>query len=266
MPRPTAIVNLQAPDQSLHYINMVLYGYPTCGKTPLIGGGANTLIMDCDNGGSLTAKAMGSKADVIPVTTYDGLRDVFEYLRDDKHPYKWVWWDSLTLFQDRTLVDEITLDAHMQNPKQDKYVPSKREYGVDHHRIMEQVRRFTELPMHFGLTAHVGTEIVVNDNGEEVTMYFPQVQGKGMPNKVTGYMNVVGYMRNRTRKIKDKDPERVSEILFRSNGDYFARDRFLKLPASMIAPSIPKIEQVLGFSNTPAVARRPVRKSVAKRR
>lgn len=269
MARPTAIVNLQDPGQDLSTVNMAIYGYPTVGKTPFIGTGEGTLILDMDGGGSLSAKSAGSKADVMPVTTYDGLREIFEHLRDDRHSYRWVWWDSITLFQERTLVDEITLDAHMKNPKQDRYVPSKREYGVDHHMLMENVRRFVELPMNFGVVAHVGTEVVYQD-GEEVLMYMPLVQGKGMPGKVTGYMNVVGYMQ--TRKVKVKSPkgdrvEKRQEILFHSQGEHFARDRFFKLPESMAHPTIPKIEEVLGFSSKavkPSAVRRPVKK-LAKR-
>jgi hypothetical protein len=265
MARPQAIVNLQDDSQSLKTANVLFYGYPGCGKTPLIGTGANTLIMDCDGGGSLSARATGSKADKWDVSSYGDLTECYEYLRDAKHTYRWVWWDSLTLFQERTMIDELVLDAHMRNPqKQDRWVPSQREYFVDHNRIMEFVRRFVELPINFGITAHVGTEDQVDDEGEERTMYMPQVQGKGMSSKVTGYMNVVGLVRRRAVKVKGKtEPVTRQEVLFQTSGDWFARDRFGKLPSIMANPTIPKIEEILGFNSRPAV-RRPV-KAVAKR-
>ena len=265
MARPNTIVNLQDDSQSLNTVNLLVYGYPGCGKTPFLGTGADTLIMDCDGGGALSARASGSKADVAPITCYQDLTEVYEYLRDGTHAYRWVWWDSISLFQERTMIDELVLDAHMQNPRQDRWVPSKREYFVDHNRIMEFVRRFTELPMNFGVTAHVGTEYQTNDEGEEVIMYMPQVQGKNMPSKVSGYMNVVGLMRKRVRKVKGKDPENITEMLFQTTGEWFARDRFMKLPSAMAAPTIPKVEAALGLTTgIRPVTRLPV-KSATKR-
>lgn len=148
--RPASIAPLS---EQLHSINWCVYSHPGVGKTVLAGTGEHMLIMDSDHG-TESAAAFGSKADRAPATDYDQLLEIYDYLAHDRHPYTWVWWDSLTLFQNRVLIDDIMPDAVANNPRQEEFVPSQREYLINMNRLMRMVRLFVDLPIHFGVSCH----------------------------------------------------------------------------------------------------------------
>lgn len=270
MTRPTdAVVLGDGATSALRTINLGIYAHPGKGKTPLAGtGGAKMLIMDSDHGVE-SAEAFGSKATVVPVTDYRKLDDVYEWLRDEAIPkgeFDWVWWDSLTLFQDRTLLDEITGDAHLANPeKQSPDVPSQREYLIDHNRVKRYVRMFVDLPINFGVSFHVTTQ---EDPDTEEIIYMPAVQGKGMSSAVCGYLNVVGFLSQ--VKVEGKKTT-VPKLLFRQNGKWHTKDRFNALPGVMSDPSIPKIEEAINAkrrrpTTPPAAQKTAARKPAGRQR
>lgn len=260
MSRPVAAYKLNSPDEpDLSSINLCTYAHPGKGKTVLSGTG--DIILDGDGTMGAAAAAQGSKAIVVPATTYDEIREAFEWVAEDvapKKPDAWVSWDSLTLFQDRTLVDDITAEAAERNPRQDPHVPGQREYGIDHHRIKMWVRRFVKLKVNFHITCHV----MADENPDGDLIYMPAVQGKGMSSAVTGYCNVVGYY----APVMDPDnPEKVKarKMLFRESTEFYAKDQFECLGPVMNNPTLPKIRAAIQEANdarrssTAAVKRRP---------
>lgn len=239
MSRPKSVVALPEADD-LSTINLCLYAHPGEGKTVLAGTSERALIMDCDSGGTLAAKQQGSTAHAVPVTDYDQLTEVYDHIRNDKHPYKWVWWDSLTLFQERVLIDDILVDAHAENPRQSEDVASQREYLINMNRIGKFIRMFADLPINFGVTCHV---MISEDPSDGSVLYMPYVQGKGMPSKVSGYMNVVGYL-----GLKKNSSSR--RLLTQRFGKFFAKDRFNALGKYVDDPTIPKLETLINKSRT----------------
>lgn len=262
MARPKSLVPLQEAT-SVQRINFCLYSHPGEGKTVFWGtGNERILILDSDPGmGTQSAKALGSSALVMPVTDYEELQEAYEYCKHDLHKdypkVEWVAWDSLTLFQDRTLIDDIMLDAIAENPKQDEFVPSQRQYLQSMNRIGRYVRLFVELPFHFGVSCHVEME---KDDKDGSSLWMPQVQGKNMPSKVAGYMNLVGYMDKATVKQDGKDVK-VQRILFEKVGKFYAKDRFNSIGKHLDKPTIPKLEALVlkgSAASAPASASAPV--------
>lgn len=239
--RPTSIYSLSDEDISLRTINMGIYAHPGAGKTVFAGSkGKGTLILDSDGGGSLAAAAQGSEAEAMPCNDYDDLQSIYEHLRYDDHGYDWVWWDSMTLFQERALIDEILVEAHAENPRQSEDVASQREYLINMNRIGKFTRQFVDLPINFGVTFHVMA--VPDPEGELI--YMPAVQGKNMPSKISGYMNVIGHLGKATTERNGKKV-RVRRMLWQQHEHYYAKDRFDALGATMDAPSIPKCEKLI---------------------
>jgi hypothetical protein len=228
----------------LRTINWLNYAWPGVGKTCLFGTAAKGLFLDCDNGGSDAAAALGSTCDVRYVNDYKELTQAFEYFRYEEgcKIYDWVFWDSLTLFMDRSLYDDLLLEAHDRNPaKQSRDVASQREYLVQQNRIGSFIRDFSELPINFGVSAHVMAQARPPD-GE--IMYMPLIPGgKGeFSAKVCGYMNVVTY-----HGVTKGGHQR---LVTRANANYFAKDRFsaLKTPDGkwiVEDPTVPKIEALI---------------------
>lgn len=251
-------------------INACIYSYPGVGKTALWGtGDRSVLIMDSDDGID-SAKALGSKALVVPVRDYDDLAGVAEWAQHDlhkEHPeVRWISWDSLTLFQDRALIDDLLVDAHAENPRQSEDVASQREYLMNMNRIGKYVRIFVGLPYNFGISAHVMTDV----NPEDELIYMPAITGKragaSFSSFIMGYMNVVGYL--------GLTPSGTRRMLTQPTGHYFAKDRFHALRTNgkghLDNPTLPKIEALIKGARSsgaapasPSRPRRPVRKAAA---
>lgn len=244
----------------LRFANMCVYSYPGAGKTVLWGSGDESVfIMDSDDGID-SARTFGSKALYQPCTDYDELAKLYEYVRHDlpkeKPAVKWVVWDSLTLFQDRALIDEIVVQAHDENPRQSEDVASQREYLINMNRIGKYVRMFVGLPINFGISCHV----MVEQDPEGNLIYMPAVQGKNMASKVSGYCNIVGYL--------GRTPKGTRRMLTEPVGHYFAKDRFHALRSNgkghIDNPTLPMIDDLLKRSReggqasaSPARPRRP---------
>jgi len=247
MARPQSLHQLGTAG-SLKTINAIIYGPPGIGKTPFWGsGGERVVFMDSDLG-TESAEATGSKAHSVAVTDYHELSEVYEWLRHDKHEFSWVVWDSLTLFQDRVLVDEITPDAAAMNPKQDPDVASPKEYLVNQNRIGRYVRLFAGLPINFGISCHVMVGQNPNDSDGGL-LYMPAIQGKSkngidLATKVCGYMNVIGYFGLGKKEVNGKTT-RVRRMLFKMTDTHLARDRFAALPTVMDDPTLPRVEELI---------------------
>lgn len=204
----------------LSTINMMIYGYPGIGKSVFWGtGGPKTLMMDSDSGGTEAARAQGSKAKRIRVNDYDQLDRVYQHLAHDKHGFRWVVWDSLTLFQDRALIDDILPDAAALNPKQSAHVASQREYLINQNRIGNYVRLFADLPVNFGISCHV----MIGEDGEAEDggiILKPDIRGKkgSFSSYIAGYMNVVCYY--------GRTPAGKRRLITERQDKYFAKDRF----------------------------------------
>lgn len=230
---------------STNYVRFMLYGDPGVGKTPMIGTGSDTIILDADNG-TQAAGLAGSTAKRIRITDWDDMEEAKEWLRHEGHrEYRWAWLDSTTLFQDRGL-DHIMQVLVAGKAHRKIWAPDKGEYGQNMNRLMIWVREMVEIPMHIGMTAHVmRTEVdhVTPDGDIEThTLYMPHVQGRQMPSKVCGEMNVVGYM-----YAKEKEDGQVVKYLrFRGDEYHYGKDRFGMTKNGIMAnPSIPKIEQAI---------------------
>jgi hypothetical protein len=235
----SGVTQLNTAESQLKTINWLNFSHPGVGKTVLAGtGGPTTLIMDSDHGAE-SAEAQGSKAHRKSVITYDEVEEVYQHLKTTLAKgtceYKLVWWDGLTLFQNRVLIDEIMRDVVAQNPRQEEFVPSMREYLINMNTLARYVRQFCELDINFGMSAHV----ISDTDPDGKIVYVPAIQGKDMPALIAGYANVVSYMslvddpNNKGKKIR--------RCLFVQEGKYTAKDRFHALGHHVDNPTVPTI-------------------------
>lgn len=233
-------LNITALDEpNLSTINMCVFSHPGVGKTVLAGtANEQMLIMDSDKG-TESAGAQGSKAKRVSAIDHGEIGDIYDFLANERHPFTWVWWDSLTLFQNRALIDDIMPNAVAQSPRQEEFVPSQREYLINMNHIMRWVRLFVDLPINFGVSCHV----LVSEESDGTTLYMPAVQGKGMPSHVTGYMNVVGYYAKKEEKGKITKVTR--KMLVQPSGKYYAKDRFAALGNVLTDPTLTQIEGMI---------------------
>lgn len=257
MTEPTRLFNLDDEDLPATFDNakMLIYGHPGSGKTVLWGSGSSDVLFMDSDGGTRSALATGSKATVVPVLDYQDLHEVYDWLKHEALPekrFRWVVWDSISLFQDRALIDDIVKEAAAANPKQSSDVASMREYLINQNRISEFIRLFSDLPCNFGVSALV----LPAENPEGEIIYMPDVRGKGMASKICGYMNIVGYL-----ACNNKGKRR---LITGEREHYYAKDRFNVLKTNgetyIDSPTLPKLERLLFGKATganPSKARKP---------
>lgn len=239
--RPASYSDPDKSDLAHATIKFLCYSHPGEGKTVLWAtGGRDVLFINSDPEGTISGSAQGNHFHQVDAFDYDDLQQVYDWLKGDKPTdFRWIVWDSLTLFQDAVLIDDIMVDAHAENPRQEEFVPSKREYLINMNKIGRYVRQFAALPYNLGISCHVMT---TTESGGDGTLFMPQVQGKNMPGKISGYMNVVGYL----GKAKDgADAPVVQRMKFRREGRYYAKDRWDALGPHMDRPTLPKIEAAI---------------------
>lgn len=216
--RPDFITSLG--DRRQLSINHLIFSHPGIGKTPYWAtGGRGLLLMDSDNG-TESAMISGSDCDTCRLFDYAELDEVYDFLRHENKPkeggYRWAVWDSLTLFMDRSLIDDITASAAAAKPEtQSPWVPSKREYMIQQSRISNKVREFCGLPIHFGMSCLVDTQ----EDNDGSLMYVPMIPGQGgaFGAKIRGYMNVVTYLTRQGRRWR---------MLTKTQNNIYSRDRF----------------------------------------
>lgn len=252
---------------------MLIYSYPGEGKTPLWGSGGNSvLFMDSDHG-TESAEMLGSRAYSMPVIDYDDLDAAYQFCKNDLKrelpSVRWVVWDSLTLFQERALIDDLMPDAVAGSTKdREEFVPDRREYLINQNRIGRYIRNFVELPINFGVSTLLQVDIDPQDGS---TVYMPAVAGKNMASKVSGYMNVIGFLGKAQVEVEG-EKKMVQRLLTQRVGKYFARDRFMALGKHVDRPTLPKIEGLIEAKRQSVNAQRasgapasPVKKAVAKK-
>ena len=262
MARPASYVGPGDLDLINAKIKMGIYSHPGEGKTVFWGsGGTDVLFINSDPEGTISATAQGHRYHVVDAYDWDDMEQVYDWLKGDQpDTFRWIVWDSLTLFQDAALIDDIMVDAHAENPKQEEFVPSRREYLVNMNRMGRMVRQLAKLPYNLGISFHVMT---TTESGGDGTLFMPQVQGKNMPSKISGYMNVVGYMDKRKDEETDKT---VQSILFQRQGRHYAKDRWAALGSRVDRPTLPKVEGLIEERRSQMISSQEDEKSSTKKK
>jgi len=250
-------------------VAMLVHGYPGSGKTYLASTMPRTLIIRpmVDHTVSIPTENRKNVQEAV-VTSWPDMWELRDYLLygSPEEEFDWVWLDSISAFQEIGLQDIFDVIVAAK-PHRAGGPIDRGEYGENMRRLADFVRLMVgKAHIHFGITAWpFPTE---SPTGEDIFM--PWVQGKSMPERITGYMNVVGYMaihqKTNRRREKVGDPYRT---MFTNLTDrYYAKDQFDAFGGELVDPTMPKIMAAieatgrLGSSEAPA----PKRRTGARRR
>lgn len=214
---------------------MLLHADIGWGKTSLIGtGGKDFKILVMRTPIDHVDPIVGSGVQEMVVRNWEEIWDGLEYVRHEGHLWDWFFMDSISLLQDIGLDDVYEGVLDQKGPVgsearkyREKFGPDRGEYGVNMWRLAQWVRHTVGSgQVNLGITAH--SFWWETDDAVTPSCLWPWVQGKGMPAKICGMMNIVAYGELREREIRGE--KRLVRVLHtNSNPRYYAKCQF-KLP------------------------------------
>ena len=229
-------------EDSVEYINVLVYGDPGVGKTVFSGTASlvkemsPVLCIDIE-GGLLSVAAQGYDVDVVRVKTWQQMQDVYDELRRGSD-YKTVVLDSLTEIQ-KFSMNQIMEQVLKADPSRDPDVPGMREWGKNIEQIRRMTRAFRDLQMNTIITALAKSD---KDPRTGLIKTKPSLSGK-LADEVAGFFDEVFYMYT---KVIDGEIKRL--LLTTKTDTQEAKDRSGRMPAIVDNPQMPVIYDYM-FNN-----------------
>lgn len=196
------------------------------------------------------------------VQDWSAMEDVQEHLRHEGEKYSWVWFDSISGYQDIGL-DDIWDTVVTEKPARKRYGLDKGDYGINMQRLGRWVRDIATISdagaFNFGITAWPAELSPSPDDDEVPEKIMPWVQGKNMSMKVCGYTNIVAFgeiTAKGTRVLRFQETDRM-----------YCKDQFDMFPDyKLLNPTIPKIEAAVNGKRSAAKPAQTTRRRRAVRR
>jgi len=237
-----------SPDQSISWLNMMIYSDPGVGKTHFVGTAqdhkltAPLLVFDVDGG--ITTLRKRKDVDVIQVRSVkqliQGYRMLFNAIPSDgkKFPYGTVAIDTYSELQQLDLKEIMTQFAKI-NDKIDPDVPDMRGYGKSGTHMRDIVRAFRDLPCNTIFTCHSESD---RDNNMKLINKIKLV-GK-LRVDIPGFLDIVGFYRS------EMDGEELKRFMqFQGTETVVAKDRTGAFDAVEVNPTIPILWDKLQETN-----------------
>lgn len=253
-------------------IQLLMFGDPGIGKTEKLGELKNVLIIrpPGDHTESI-ADTTGIKEfvvkdwedmDLIHMQLQQGLMD--ELFPDVDGKDRWVWFDSLSIFQDYG-VDDVFKDAVARKESRKEFGADKGEYGINMQRLARHVRNMVGLSesgaFNYGVVCHAAE---LEDRAKGDVKLRPAVTGKDMWSKIMGCMKTTVFV----RVVKQgKGTVRVFET--KPTEDWDAANKLGGLGSNgrMVEPTMPALVAALqGGSKAEGKPSRRKRKGGKRRR
>lgn len=227
-------------------VRMLVYADPGTGKTPFAATSPGKMLLlnaDGPDGPESARVYSNYQGDVWDIKDYKDLDRSYEYLRARGERYDWVWFDSVTLFQESGM-DNIMRDLIASSSHRNPYVPDRLQYVENQNHLATWIRNMIHLPFHFGITAHV---MRVEDQDDGSVTYMPAIQGGGqvpMTTRICGHMSIVARLYVATQKT-DKGEKRVRVLQTARDNKWYAKDRFGALAPKIANPSMVQVMDAL---------------------
>lgn len=243
-PKTLAGLQVTKVQERSSYFNMLIYGDSGAGKTTLAGSAdavpemRPVLVVDVE-GGTESLKHSYPEVEVVRVTTWKEMQEVYNVLHDGEHGYKTVILDSLTEIQKFNMYD-IMNDLMQRRPDLDPDVPSMREWGKNLEQIRRFVRGFRDLDMHTLFTALAKHD---KDNKTGLMLTKPSLSGK-MADEIAAFLDIVLYYY--VKQVGDgSDAEFLRLALSTKTDSQIAKDRTGKLPMIIEQPTMQSIYDIM---------------------
>lgn len=233
----------------------VIYGPPGAGKTGLAMTAPVPILIDFENGGLRTAKAVlqslkdagyevSSLARIVSINAEASggiearkqLDGVLAFLRTGDHPFQTVILDPVNELQ-KLLMKEVIEKYPSKRPMGNQ--PTMPDWGKALSEANAIIQAFRSLPMHVVITAHA--EMPDNDNDD----IHPLATGKSFKPFLEGSMDLLAFLKVESQQTPtgEKITERI--LITESDGRIRAKNRGNKLPAAISSPNLSEIFEAM---------------------
>lgn len=233
-------ISVDAVDEKMNFLNILVYGDPGVGKTVLAGSASEieemspVLIIDIE-GGTFSLRNTYPDVDVVRVQNWNQMQAVYDELRRGNTGYKTIVLDSLTEIQKFSMYN-IMKDVVNKDSERDPDIPSVREWGKSIEQIRLLVRAYRDLNIHVIFTA------LCNHDKDQLSGTFldrPSLPGK-LAAEVAAFVDIVGYY-----YMKMQSGEMKRFLLCQKTERQIAKDRSGRLPQVLEAPTMAEIHSII---------------------
>lgn len=236
-------------DDYTESINILCHADTGSGKTVMWSRLPNVLILAVEDG-AVSAKRWEKEnprprslgiIKVVKVKHWDKLVEMYEWLRDNDHPFDWVLIDSITAAQTRCL-RAIMETAVANNPKRDPDIPAIQDHFKWQLSMKRMVTDFNELPVNIvWLSRSMNKE---DPEGEDIVV--PLIEGKDYQISawVSGEVHLLCYLK-KERKGRGESAKMVRKLYTNEHPMYWCKDRYNVLPHIIVNPDANKIVKTI---------------------
>lgn len=227
-------LKIETPQAQEPHFTALVYGRPSVGKTTLVGSAdavpemRNVLMVDVE-GGTLSLRKTEYNVDVVRITSWEQLQDLYAALAAGGHEYNTVILDSLTEIQELNMQYNMRLmKEDPDNFERDPDIPGWTEWNKSGKHIKQLIRLFRDLPMNVLFTALMKED---KDNKSGIVMKLPDLPGK-LAHRVAALFDIVLYY-----TIVPREDGEVRVLASQAGTNTVAKNRGSdKLPAQLEIP------------------------------
>jgi hypothetical protein len=239
------IVGIEEADP---YVKLLAYGRNGSGKTRLVAGAPELLLIDVNEKGTTSARQFkGVK--VFHAKSWADIVYSYWYLKEGNHPYKSVSIDTTTMMQ-KACIKQVLKEGEDRDPSKDPKSMSQREWGKVAELMGEMLLNFRNLDMHVLFTAQ---ERTVDDPDEETRERVPDLS-PGSRGTLTSCVGIIGRVyKKEVRTVDAKRKKEVSKwetrMLVGPSDEFITKDRTGQLGRIMRNPTMAQIIAAWGSNN-----------------
>lgn len=156
-------------------ISMVIYGRNKTGKTRFAcDSKLRTLVIDCNDRGTITVRKMGPRVQRYRVRVWEDLDPIYWLLRSGDHDYEVIVIDTITSLA-AMCMKWVLKEQDDRDFSREPKTPDQRSWGKMGEHITDVIVKFRNLPYHVIFTAQEKETVSEEEDGSSTSLIHPEL-------------------------------------------------------------------------------------------